>query len=255
MLGYVGTGTRDYHRNILPVHARPFWEFQAVLSGSIAMEEEDGPGIFKGNTLWLTKPGHRHGWAGEPNKPAEVAVFHFPSIPEPLRRHISSRGVLEVNLPAEGVLRIRSVAESVAAEWRQPSPLTLLKTEHALLDLSLLICEVIGDNPAFDKSPAADTVRRAIEYFTKHLGANPGIEEAARASGTSPSQLRRFFLKIMDASPKEVLNRIRFQRAIQLMAEPDCKLATVAEECGFENLSSFSRAFRQRFGYSPSKWR
>ena len=46
----------------------------------------------------------------------------------------------------------------------------------------------------------------------------------------------------------------RLQRAWRLLSDPFCrlKIAAVAYECGFNDLSTFNRAFRRRFGETPT---
>jgi AraC-like DNA-binding protein len=253
MLRYVGTGPRDYHQKCVLPYARPFWEFQAALSGAIAMTGTQSAEVFRSNYLWLTPPGHFHGWTGKVGRPAEVAVFHFPTIPEQLKRSLPPRGILGITLQPDEAILIRTMAKKIDAEWRNPSPLMLLRAEYLLLHLTFLICESFQGAAGERGENEVSTVKKALDYFSNNLERNPSIDEVSRACGTSPSQLRRFFRTIMQASPKEVFNSIRFQRAVQLMAAPDCKLGAVASECGFEDQSSFSRAFRKRFGYSPSK--
>jgi len=86
MLCYLGGGTRHYAEKPVRAYRRPYWEFQAVIAGRIAMEDETGTLPLRRSHLWLSAPGHLHGWTGEAQKPAEIAVFHFLRIPEPLAK-------------------------------------------------------------------------------------------------------------------------------------------------------------------------
>ncbi len=51
------------------------------------------------------------------------------------------------------------------------------------------------------------------------------------------------------------LDQLRFQRATQLMSAPAVKLSAVGEAFGFGSPSTFSRAFKAKFGVSPETWR
>ena len=53
---------------------------------------------------------------------------------------------------------------------------------------------------------------------------------------------------------REYLREARLQRARQLLGEGAGNVTEVAYAVGFESLSSFARAFRQRFDCSPSEW-
>jgi two-component system response regulator YesN len=51
------------------------------------------------------------------------------------------------------------------------------------------------------------------------------------------------------------MDQLRFERARQLMSDPEIKLEEVAERCGYQSASAFSRAFKTMFGCGPSAWR
>jgi AraC-like DNA-binding protein len=51
------------------------------------------------------------------------------------------------------------------------------------------------------------------------------------------------------------LREERLRRAWRLLSDPqspDRKIATIAYDCGFNDLSHFNRAFRRRFGETPT---
>jgi AraC family transcriptional regulator len=255
MLCYLGTGTRRYAEHPLPAYRRPYWEFQAVLSGRIAMTEKAGPGLLRQRHLWLSAPGHWHGWTGEPGRAAEIAVFHFLRVPEPLAKKIPEKSHIEIPLSAGQGKRIRDLAAGLGENLQWPGPEMLLRQEHALLELSLLVHE--GRHlPGRDRGDAArERVQKALAWFAAHLEDNPGLDEVARAAGSSASHLRRHFHEILEASPKKIFDQLRFQRAMEMMADPSIKLSTVSDACGFESPSAFSRAFKKKFGVGPDLWR
>ncbi|WP_306670914.1 AraC family transcriptional regulator [Endozoicomonas sp. SESOKO3] len=56
-------------------------------------------------------------------------------------------------------------------------------------------------------------------------------------------------------SYRELVNKIRHEKAIALIESSDTPLSTVAYELGFGDLSSFSRAFKSWTGMSPRQYR
>jgi transcriptional regulator GlxA family with amidase domain len=46
---------------------------------------------------------------------------------------------------------------------------------------------------------------------------------------------------------------LRLERARARLADPDCRIGQVAEEAGYTDAGSFSKAFRLRFGILPSE--
>jgi AraC-like DNA-binding protein len=53
-------------------------------------------------------------------------------------------------------------------------------------------------------------------------------------------------------SPSELLREARLKRAFELLSSRVGNVTEVAYAVGFESMSSFARAFRQRFGVAPS---
>jgi AraC family transcriptional regulator len=258
MLIYVGFGPRRYGDSQIACFARRAWEFQAVLRGSIAPVLPDGPDISGRKKLWLFPPGHIHGWTAGQGTEAEIAVFHYLSIPEPLLAIVREKSnPLEILLGDEDCRRIRKLVRKASEYWKNPTPITILCHEQALTELSLLICEATQRDklPSHTEAPAWKTVQHAMQVFAENMGDNFDQEKVARIAGTSPSHLRRLFHKVLQSSPKRVFDQMRFQRAIQLMADPAAKLENVGEACGFGSASAFSRAFKLRFGCSPQAWR
>lgn len=255
MLYYAATGKRDYWRTSPPCHPRVYWEFQAVLSGRIAMTRPEGAGSLRTRHLWLSAPGHAHGWTGEAARSAQIVVFHFLTIPEILALRIPARGCVELALSKKQVLRLRELA---CFDWKRISPETLLRSEHVLLELSLMVLEGLRAPRRAggrDESIPARRVRQALDGFSARMESNPGLEEIAQAVGCSAPQLRRDFYAIMQRAPKAIFDQLRFQRALQLLASRETKLSTIGEACGFGDPSAFSRAFKAKLGVSPARWR
>ena len=254
MLSYLGTGERRYGPHPVAVVSRPYWEFQAVVRGGIALRLPGGDRPPRPRRLWISPPENLHGWGGRGRAPAEVVVFHFPHVPEPLRRSVGPEG-LEIPLDAAQCARIRELGAQARRHWGRPSPALTLCSEHILLELSLLAVEALPRGGGAARSGDRWRVEVALGFFSARIAANPSLPEAARAAGVSPSHLRRLFQETFRLPPKQVFDQLRFQRATQLLADPALKVGTVAEECGFGDATAFSRAFKAKFGCGPDAWR
>lgn len=81
------------------------------------------------------------------------------------------------------------------------------------------------------------------------------LHEMATLACVSSEHLRRLCLKEIGRSPMRHLTFIRLQRAINLLSTTNDKIETIAKEVGFSCIQSFTLAFKERFGRSPSKFR
>jgi AraC family transcriptional regulator len=255
MLLYLGKGRRRYGHQPFGIATRPYWEFQSVLKGAIAMRLPAGDGPLRQNRLWLSPPGHAHGWTGDGRKSAEVAVFHFPSIPEPLSRLAQDGAVVEIPLSAAQCDRLRALVARAQFYRDHPAPGMMMNNEHILLELSLMVYEAKSASAGTPTLANDHRVGEALRWFAERIHENPAQEDVARAVNVSPAHLRRLFHEVLQTAPKRAFDQLRFQRAIELMADPATKLSAVSAACGFESQSAFSRAFKAKFGCAPESWR
>lgn len=82
-----------------------------------------------------------------------------------------------------------------------------------------------------------------------------GILEICRALGISRSHLHRKLKALTDLSSSLFIQKVKLQRAKQLLKSTEMNISEVAYEVGFEDPAYFSRQFSKTFGYSPSETR
>jgi AraC-like DNA-binding protein len=63
------------------------------------------------------------------------------------------------------------------------------------------------------------------------------------------------FTQILGYPPIQYLTRWRMQLAAKRLNESDAKVASIAQEVGYDSEAAFSRAFKKFSGRSPSEWR
>ena len=82
-----------------------------------------------------------------------------------------------------------------------------------------------------------------------------GLTVLADAFGISVNYLSSFYKEQTGEGLSAAIHRIRFDEAARLLAETDETIDAIAVRCGYLNTSSFRRAFKQRFGVSPSMFK
>jgi AraC-like DNA-binding protein len=80
---------------------------------------------------------------------------------------------------------------------------------------------------------------------------NLKLEQYATLSNRSLSAFKRDFKKQFNCTPGKWLLEKRLQHALLLLSHRGKTVTESAFESGFENLSHFSRCFKERFGSSP----
>lgn len=105
------------------------------------------------------------------------------------------------------------------------------------------------------KARAFQKVQPALAFAASHLDQDLSLETLARQTGWSPFHLHRVFAATTGESPKELTQRLRLERAAALLLTRSDSVLEVALECGFRSHEVFARAFRHRFGLTPSGYR
>ncbi len=81
------------------------------------------------------------------------------------------------------------------------------------------------------------------------------IESLARAVGTSRANLARRFTDLVGEPVMTYLTRWRMTLAVDLLADPDTTVSTVATQVGYASPFGFSAAFKRQYGISPTAQR
>jgi YesN/AraC family two-component response regulator len=95
-------------------------------------------------------------------------------------------------------------------------------------------------------------LRMAIE---SRLGdATLSVEDVAMEVAMSTTQLYRKLKALTGQSPNELIRNMRLDRASLLLKQNAGNIADVAYSTGFNNLSYFSKVFKEKFGVTPSEF-
>ena len=81
------------------------------------------------------------------------------------------------------------------------------------------------------------------------------MQELAKLAGVSLRQLERLFFKHLHETVTERYLRIRLEKAAELLRKTGSSVTAVGVACGFQSSSHFSRAFKARYGRTPSSER
>jgi LacI family transcriptional regulator len=98
-------------------------------------------------------------------------------------------------------------------------------------------------------------VAAAVRYIRDHACTGGTVEDMVRDLMVSRTSLERHFLKTLGRSPKAEMERVRFERARQLLAETPYKLERIAAMLGFCTPAQFATAFKRYNGCTPSDYR
>ncbi len=100
-------------------------------------------------------------------------------------------------------------------------------------------------------------IKRLTSIIIKEMSLGKiSLETVASKMYITRGQLNRKVKAITGLTTQQFTMEIRLKEACNLLKNrPDIIISEVAYRCGFEDATSFSRAFRRVYGFPPTKYR
>jgi AraC family transcriptional regulator len=99
-------------------------------------------------------------------------------------------------------------------------------------------------------------MQRVLDYIDRHLGSDLDLETLSGVTAFSKFHFHRQFKATFGLSVHRDIQLARIKRASHQLAYMDAQSVTdIAMDAGYDAPDAFARAFRQRFGQSPSSFR
>jgi transcriptional regulator GlxA family with amidase domain len=184
-------------------------------------------------------------------------VVAMPSL-EPHEDEFGSQGARLVVLESEGGIdrvscsrdwEATMLAFRVARELAHPDAFTSLALEGLALELTAVVAR--GPTPP----GGARWLEQVRELLHEACPAPASASELAELVGVDPSHLARAFRAHYRESLGGYARRLRLEWAAGRIARSEVTLVCLAREAGFVDQSHFTRAFKQRFGLTPARYR
>ncbi|MPM41233.1 HTH-type transcriptional activator RhaS [bioreactor metagenome] len=206
--------------------------------------------MLRAPVVWITRPG---GWRQYRRRPDSRRVWRHWFVAfegrEPDRW--AERGLLTLTEP----LAVREPARLEELFGRIIRSLDRGRHDQGalgLLEIFLYLQEEAGRGPGRE----ALRLERLLEELRTAPEKARDWKATARALHWSEAHFRRCFAKAAGEAPVAFLNRLRLNRAAQLICDrPDLPLKLAALECGFDDIFYFSKMFRRQFGHPPGAYR
>lgn len=157
--------------------------------------------------------------------------------------------VLRTGRPLSGHLEL-IVRTDGRLGWYLTSKSRLLGNDGSVVGVAVMSVDLRShmDGVHSGLADALAEIRRRIDEPWR-------IVDIAVLAGLSTKQLERLTRKTMGLAPRSMLQRLRIEHAVQLLASTDMTSGEVAAACGFYDQSSFTRQFRAVLGLTPGAYR
>ena len=98
-------------------------------------------------------------------------------------------------------------------------------------------------------------MQRVLDYIDQHLDGDLDLETVSRVAAFSKFHFHRQFSATFGLSVHRYVQLARLKRASHRLAKDAQSVTEIAMDAGYDAPDAFARAFRQRFGQSPSSFR
>lgn len=121
------------------------------------------------------------------------------------------------------------------------------------------VARAAGGRAATHGEPAGQPARARVAAYAQELARTfyhrQSVDDAATALGLSRRHFTQLFRAITGQSWLAVLQGHRLTHARRLLRESARSVTSIGFECGFEDITTFYRAFKAAEGTSPLAWR
>jgi two-component system response regulator YesN len=126
-------------------------------------------------------------------------------------------------------------------------------------ELCLWLVEIMNDLTdyvfRFTDVKHVDIIRRSVDYIRRNYAKKITLEDVASYVYLSPSYFSKVFKDEMDMNFNAYLNKVRIDKAKQLLMNDSIRLVDVSGLVGFEDQSYFSKVFKKLTGVTPGRYK
>jgi AraC family transcriptional regulator len=102
----------------------------------------------------------------------------------------------------------------------------------------------------------ADIINKSLYYIYKYIDTNITLEELSSLNKISKFHFHRIFKDETGENFSNLLTSIRLQKAANLLiSNKHSTITAISSNCGYSSHSSFIKAFKKRFNFTPTQWR
>ncbi len=248
--------TEQPNASTFKMHTHDCCELYYFLSDHAIFHVEGNEYHLKYSDLLIMHPTEAHYIELDPSLPYERAALHFRSS---LFNSFDPKGTLlhPFYQREPGCFNIFRAEDFPDLSWKACLSQMLLPAENRRLQIITALIPLLNELQKVALNRPATTVENSvlsvqiIRYINYHLTEPLSLEILCNHFYISQSQLCRIFKRATGASIGEYITTKRLLRAQQIL-RTGTPATKVLADSGFNDYSSFYRAYRKYFGYSPS---
>ena len=259
---------RVEHQEKIGFHEHDFYEFVLINSGFSMHICEGVTTILTGGDLFLMRPGESHSYINTHNVKLYNILFFEGFLGEDLERIKRLPGMDAVFGSAKapfGKLHLSlmekqeliTLLENEIWETINRVPGWELRVKSLMIDFLVTYSRISSNKKKTGNDSSANftQVSRALQYIENNYTDDISVKDMAKAAGISPDYMSKQFKSIVGIGPAEYCRNFRMAKAMEMLRVTENSVADIASQLGFDEVSVFSRQFKQIVGVSPTAFR
>jgi AraC-like DNA-binding protein/quercetin dioxygenase-like cupin family protein len=214
------------------------------------------------NTALILKANQPHQLIDTPGKAMTVFVVYFNRSVADINTKIISpllKSPKPILTPPHKAQRLRQTLRRMLHEQDRKPPQFVAAMQQCLssilLELYRIDAEANHKTPILTHRNSQHRTSEVLEYIAEHFYEPQSLAEAAKMANLSQRQFTNMCRKITAQSFVQYVNQLRTQKAAELLKNTNMPVTAIAFEVGFEEQSTFYRAFKKFYKTSPLTFR
>lgn len=98
-------------------------------------------------------------------------------------------------------------------------------------------------------------LKKTLSFIEAHLDETIVLDELAEVADFSPYHFHRIFTGLVGESVKSYIRRLKLERAARQLLSTKLPIIEIALNAGYDSAEAFTRAFKEKFTLTPSRYR
>ena len=266
--GHVRYLEHGYPNPLVRWHYHEEYELHLIVATRGKVFVGDYIGHFETGHLVLTGPRLPHNWISTDVPEGGVAlrdiVLQFADAP--LRQAAALIPELGEVLPL--LERARHGIEFFGLSQRARERCERIKQLHGLArfaEFTELLGELVRSTDyrllstvqlqSFEDDASLARISTIVDFISEHYAEGFSMVDLCERVGMTESSFSRYFRRATGNSFTDFVNRLRINKACQLLMETERYITNVCYDVGFNNVANFNRRFRELKGMTPKEFR
>ena len=237
-------------------------EIFTPLEGSVMITSSNRRSIVEPGDFFIVNRNEAHSLVRTSSSNMLLALQFSPNFCREYYPQLSRIRILQNHIVRKNSPRLHAQLRSNFAfmlrcmgEKKEGYQLALMSALNAIS--SAIVCHGVyeSQNSASSEEKTRMRLASVIDYIQKNYTNNISLAELAEMENLDMSYLSHFIKNKLGITFREYVNRLRLERAADLVANTRMRMIDICIDCGYSDYRYLNKAFMEEFNMTPSQMR